>query len=385
MIKKVFCVFWCFCLCVPSFGIFVNGAEPTVSAESAVVMNACTGEVVFSKNPYEKRGMASTTKIMTSLIALESKKLNKTITVIKQDVSVEGTSIYLKEGDKITLETLVKGMLLESGNDAANVTARALGGSKEGFAALMNNKARELGMFSTNFVNPSGLTEDGHYSTAYDMALLGSAAIRNKRFKEICSVDRLSVSYGAEQAERTFYNHNKFLNMFDGAFGIKTGFTKASGRCLVTAAQRDGVIYVAVTLNAPNDWNDHIRMMNFAFDNTTVNYAECDLSGVSVAVVGSGKKSLNVELATPLKFHSVKKYDDYETVIYLPRFVYAGVKKGDVSGRVDLVSKNGTIIDSSSLIFTDDAPEIVIDKKEKSSFLKKLKNKIKEGLSQRQT
>ncbi len=381
MLKKVFCILVCFCFMVPWCAVFANGVEPTVSAESAIVMNALTGEVVFSKNPYEKRGIASTTKIMTSLIALESKKLKNSVTVKKEDIAVEGTSIYLKEGDKITVETLVKGMLLESGNDAANVTARAIGGNKEGFAELMNKKARELGMFSTNFLNPSGLTEDGHYSTAYDMALLGSAAIQNEKFREICSASSLNVSFGKESVKRTFYNHNKFLSKFEGALGIKTGFTKASGRCLVTAAQRGKVIYVAVTLKAPDDWNDHIKMMNFAFDNTAVSYPDCELSGICVDVVGSETCSLKVELATPLELHCVKKHEDYELVIYLPKFVYAGVKKGDISGRVDLVSKNGTIIDSSSLIFTDDAPEKVIDKKEKSSFFTKLKNKFKEGLS----
>ncbi len=381
MLKKVFSLLVCFCLITPFFTVFVNGADISVSAESAIVMNALTGEVVFSKNPYEKRGMASTTKIMTSLIALESENINKTVKAKKEDIAVEGTSIYLKEGDKVTIETLVKGMLLESGNDAANVTARALGGGKEGFAVLMNQKARELGMFSTNFLNPSGLTEDGHYSTAYDMALLGSAAIRNEKFREICSASSLRVTFVEPKTERTFYNHNKFLNKFPGALGIKTGFTKASGRCLVTAAQRDGVIYVAVTLKAPDDWNDHIKMMNFAFENTSVSYPECDLSGVCVAVTGAKKSTLNVALATPLELHSVKPYEDYEMVIYLPRFVYAGVKKGDVSGRVDLVSKNGTIIDSSTLVFTSDAPEKMIQNNKKISFWQKLKNKFKEGLS----
>lgn len=381
MLKKVFSLLVCFCLITPFFTVFVNGADISVSAESAIVMNALTGEVVFSKNPYEKRGIASTTKIMTSLIALESENINKTVKAKKEDIAAEGTSIYLKEGDKVTIETLVKGMLLESGNDAANVTARALGGGKEGFAVLMNQKAHELGMFSTNFLNPSGLTEDGHYSTAYDMALLGSAAIRNEKFREICSASSLRVTFVEPKTERTFYNHNKFLNKFPGALGIKTGFTKASGRCLVTAAQRDGVIYVAVTLKAPDDWNDHVKMMNFAFENTSVSYPECDLSGVCVAVTGAKKSTLNVELATPLELHSVKPYEDYEMVIYLPRFVYAGVKKGDVSGRVDLVSRNGTIIDSSTLVFTSDAPEKMTQNNKKISFWQKLKNKFKEGLS----
>ncbi len=381
MLKKVFSLLVCFCLITPFLTVLVSGAEPSVSAESAIVMNAHTGEVVFSKNPYEKRGMASTTKIMTSLIALESKNINKVVKTKKEDVAVEGTSIYLKEGDKVTIETLVKGMLLESGNDAANVTARVLGGSKEGFAVLMNRKARELGMFSTNFLNPSGLTEEGHYSTAYDMALLGSAAIRNEKFRAICSASSFCVTFAEPKIQRTFYNHNKFLNKFPGALGIKTGFTKASGRCLVTAAQRDGVIYVAVTLKAADDWNDHIKMMNFAFENTSVSYPECDLSGVSVTVTGSEKSTLKVELAAPLELHSVKPYEDYKMVIYLPRFVYAGVKKGDVSGRVDLVSKNGTVIDSSTLIFTSEALEKTITNTKKISFLQKLKNKFKEGLS----
>ncbi len=385
MLKKVFSLLVCFCFIMPLFTVFVSGAGPSVSAKSAIVMNALTGEVVFSKNSDEKMGMASTTKIMTSLIALESENINKVVKAQKEDINVEGTSIYLKEGDKLTIETLVKGMLLESGNDAANVTAKALGGGKEGFVSLMNKKARELGMLSTSFKNPSGLTEEGHYSTAYDMALLGSAAIRNKSFREICSATSLKVDFVEPKAERTFYNHNKFLNKYDGALGIKTGFTKASGRCLVTAAQRNGVIYVAVTLNAPDDWNDHVKMMDYAFDNTTVSYPECDLSGIKVAVVGSDESDLKVELATPLEIYSVKPYADYEFVIYLPRFVYAGVERGEISGRVDLVSKNGTVIDSSTLVFVTDAPERATEINKNIGFFKKLINKITEGLSQRQT
>ena len=381
MLKKVFSLLLCFCLFIPFLGTFANGSYVSVSADSAIVMNALTGEVVFSKNPYVKRGVASTTKIMTSLIALESKKINQTVTVTKDDIAVEGTSIYLKAGDSITVEALVKGMLLESGNDAANVTARALGGDMKGFAALMNKKAREIGMFSTNFMNPSGLTEEGHYSTAYDMALLGSAAIRNKEFRAICSASSLRVNYGHPKTERTFYNHNRFLSMYEGALGIKTGYTKASGRCLVTAAERNGVVYVAVTLNAPDDWNDHIKMLDFAFKNTSVSYPECDLSNVNVAVTGSEKSFLKIEPATPLVLHSVKRYEDYEFIIYLPHFVYGGVEKGDVAGRVDLVSKNDVVVDSSTLVFTSSAPEKTLQNDEKISLFKKLKNKIKEGLS----
>lgn len=382
MLKKAFSILVCFGLLLPCFTAFVKGEGLSVSAESAIVMNALTGEVVYSKNPYEKRGIASTTKIMTALLAIETAELNKIITVNESDVAVEGTSIYLKAGDKITISDLVKGMLLESGNDAANVTARAIAGSIEDFCLLMNNKARELGMFSTGFRNPSGLTADGHYSTAYDMALLGSVAILNEDFRAICSLTSAKAEFG--EGGRTFYNHNKFLNMYNGAFGIKTGFTKASGRCLVTAAQRGSVIYVAVTLNAPDDWNDHVKMMDFAFSNTNISYVEADLSGVSVSVVGSDVMSLNVEPASPLELHSVKDYKDYSLVVYVPHFVYGGINKGDVAGRVDLISKNGVVIDSSTLVFKSDAPENII-KKQKISLFERLKNKLSKGLSQRQT
>ena len=378
MLKKAFSILVCFCLLLPCFTAFSEGAGLSVSAESAIVMNALTGEVVYSKNPYEKRGIASTTKIMTSLLALEMADPNKKITVTKDDVAVEGTSIYLKAGDVITISDLVKGMLLESGNDAANVTARAIGGSVEDFAVLMNNRARSLGMFSTSFCNPSGLTEDGHYSTAYDMALLGSAAILNEDFRAICSLSSAKATFSEEG--RTFYNHNKFLDMYDGAFGIKTGFTKASGRCLVTAAQRGGVIYVAVTLNAPDDWRDHVKMMDYAFGNTTISYVEADVSHVSVSVVGSGVRSLGVELASPLVVHIVKGYSDYDLVFYVPPFVYAGVNKDDVAGRVDLISEKGVVIDSSTLVFKSDAPENVAENK-KTSLFERLKNKFRKGLS----
>ncbi|MBQ8182578.1 MAG: D-alanyl-D-alanine carboxypeptidase [Clostridia bacterium] len=381
MLKKVFCLFICFCVFLPFATLCVKAEGLSVSAKSAIIMNVSTGEIVFSKNPYEKRGIASTTKIMTALLAIEKADFNKVVAAKKGDVGVEGTSIYLKAGDKITVGALVKGMLLESGNDAANVTATAIAGNKEKFAELMNEKARELGMYSTNFVNPSGLTEEKHYSTAYDMALLSCAAIENDTFREICSARSFTVSYGLPEVQRTFYNHNKFLNRYDGALGIKTGFTKAAGRCLVTAAQRNGVTFVAVTLNAPDDWNDHIKMMDFAFENTGVHYAQCDLKNISVHVVGSEKDSIKVTLATPLEYHSVKETDDYKTEIYLPQFLYAGIKKGDCIGRVDLLNNKGKVISSSFITSLEDAPEILIDEREKQNFLEQIINKFKEGLS----
>ena len=380
MLKKLLCVVLSFFFVIWFLPVYSNASEISVSAESAVVLNADTGEILYSKNPYEKRGMASTTKIMTSLVALEYGNLTDTVKAKLSDVTVEGTSIGLKEGDEVSLETLVAGMLLESGNDAANVTATMIGGSKEKFSQLMNKKAKELGMLSTNFKNPSGLTEEGHYSTAYDMALLASETIKNQKFRELCSTRSYKATYGTPQYQRTFYNHNKFLSIYDGALGIKTGFTKASGRCLITAAERDGVTLVAVTLNARDDWNDHVKMMEYAFGILEIKTADFDAAGIKVSVVGSQKKQVSVKLSSPLSFASTKDFKDYETVVYVKPFLYAGVNEGDYVGWVELKNKDGKVITSSYLVSAETA-KADFDEFQNVTVFQKFINKIKEGLS----
>lgn len=380
MLKKLLCVVLSFFTVICFLPVYSKASEVLVSAESAVVLNADTGEILYSKNPYEKRGMASTTKIMTSLVALEYGNLTDTVKAKLSDVTVEGTSIGLKEGDEVSLETLVAGMLLESGNDAANVTATMIGGSKEKFSQLMNKKAKELGMLSTDFKNPSGLTEEGHYSTAYDMALLASNAIKNQKFRELCSTRSYKATYGTPQYQRTFYNHNKFLSVFEGALGIKTGFTKASGRCLVTAAERDGVTLVAVTLNARDDWNDHVKMMEYAFGILETKTADFDADAIKISVVGSQKKQVSIKLSSPLSFASTKDFKDYETVVYVKPFLYAGVNEGDYVGWVELKNKDGKVITSSYLVSAETA-KADSDEIQNVTVFQKIINKIKEGLS----
>ena len=380
MLKKLLCVVLSLFTVIWFLPVCSKASQVLVSAESAVVLNAYTGEILYSKNPYEKRGMASTTKIMTSLVALEYGNLTDTVKAKLSDVTVEGTSIGLKDGDEVSLETLVAGMLLESGNDAANVTATMIAGSKEKFSELMNEKAKELGMLSTNFKNPSGLTEDGHYSTAYDMALLASSAIKNQKFRELCSTRSYKATYGTPQYQRTFYNHNKFLSVFDGALGIKTGFTKASGRCLVTAAERDGVTLVAVTLNARDDWNDHVKMMEYAFGILETKTANFDADGIKISVVGSQKKQVSVKLSSPLSFASTKDFKDYETVVYVKQFLYAGVNEGDYVGWVELKNRDGKVITSSYLVSAETA-KANSDESDNITVFQKFINKIKEGLS----
>lgn len=348
----------------------------SLSAKSAILINARTNEIIFEKNAYEIRGMASTTKIMTSLLALGNGKLNKTITAKEQDVMVEGTSIGLKAGDRITLETLVMGMLLESGNDAANVTATAIGGSKEEFVSLMNKKAKEIGMKNTSFKNPSGLTEDGHYSTAYDMALLGSFAIKNEKFRSICSLESIRVSYGNPQYQRVFSNHNKLLNTCEGVFGIKTGFTKASGRCLVTAAERNGVTLVAVTLSAPDDWNDHKKLYDYGFSKVSVYKVPFSVDELKISVVGSKNKDIRVKADKDL-FYTSENEKQTETIVYCEKFLYADVKKGDIVGRVKVFSEDEALLCESSLISMENAPVNFKEKEKTITLFDKIINFLK--------
>ena len=358
-----------FSLCIKA-----NAVELSLSAKSAILINALTNEVVYEKNAYEKRGMASTTKIMTALLTIERGNLHKTYVAKDEDVRIEGTSIGLKEGDRITLETLVQGMLLESGNDAANVSARVIGKSREKFVSLMNQKAKEIGMEDTQFKNPSGLTEEGHFSTAYDMALLGSFAIKNKQFRDICSQSSIRVSYGNPEYQRTFKNHNKLLNSVEGAFGIKTGFTKASGRCLVSAAERDGVTLIAVTLSAPDDWNDHKKLFEYGFEKVKIYEMGFDTEKIELDVVGSDNKKIGVKLKNKLIYTAIDEEMNPETVVLCDKFLYSGVKKGDRVGCVKVFSENGKYLCESDLVSTENAPTNFMEKENEMSFFDKIKD-----------
>ncbi|MBM7552414.1 D-alanyl-D-alanine carboxypeptidase family protein [Thalassobacillus pellis] len=243
-----------------------NGAEASigVSANNAVLMDMQSGRVLFQKNAHDQELIASTTKIMTALLAVESGRLDEKVKASYNAVHTEGSSIYLKEGEKMTLKDLVYGLMLRSGNDAAMAIAEHLGGSKEGFAFLMNEKAAWLGMNNSHFDNPHGLDSDTHYSTAYDLALLMSYAMRNDNFREVTGAER----YLSDNRDYYWFNKNKLLTKYyEYCTGGKTGFTKAAGRTLVSTAKKGKMELVAVTLNASSDWNDHQRMFEWGFKN----------------------------------------------------------------------------------------------------------------------
>lgn len=236
------------------------------SAYSACVINGITGDVVFEKNAYEQHSMASTTKIMTAVVALENSAPDDVITVSNDAAIQEGSSAYIETGDQLFMRDMLFGLMLNSGNDAAYAIAEHIWGSKEAFADTMNWYAwKKIGAVNTQFINPSGLDGEGHYSTAYDMALITRYALRIPEFRRIVAT-RSMVAQPLNRTDQLYFsNHNKLLDMYDGCIGVKTGYTQATGRCLVSAAERDGMLFIAVTLDDSNDWSDHTEMLDYAF------------------------------------------------------------------------------------------------------------------------
>ncbi len=248
--------------------LFFSLATPchalSISGEAGVIIAADTNEIIYEKNSERRLPMASTTKIMTAIVALENSAPDEEVTVSANAERQEGSSIYLRRGDKIRMEDLLYGLMLNSGNDAAVAVAEYISGNVEGFSLEMNRLAEKIGANNSSFKNPNGLFDAEHYTTAYDLAKITAYAMRNDDFKKIVSAKEKSAKINNSEV-LYFHNHNKLLKMYEGSIGVKTGFTKRSGRCLVSAAERNGVTLIAVTLNAPDDWNDHIKMLDYGF------------------------------------------------------------------------------------------------------------------------
>lgn len=357
-------------LLLPHFVARADEPDLNISSQSAVLISADTGTVLYEKAAYSRRSMASTTKIMTALLALEEAERSGDSTVLVTDemIAVEGSSMGLQSGDKITLINLAAGMLLASGNDAANTVALFLDDSLEAFADRMNRRAAELGLESTHFVTPSGLDDDEHYSTAYDMAQLARAALKNSQFRKICSSSTLQVEFIEPAKKVSYTNHNKLLRLYDGCIGMKTGFTKKSGRCLVSAAERDGVTLIAVTLNAPDDWNDHISMLDYGFSALeSYSFDGTDFSA-ELPIVGSNTEKLAVRGGFGGSVSLT--CDEVEQItcrVILPRFCYAPINSGERVGRLQYYLGDSPIY--SIPLFVQEGAGIA---PKESSFLEKL-------------
>lgn len=300
-----------------------------VSARSAIVIDGTTGQVLFSQNAEERLPMASTTKIMTAITAIENFDLDREYTVKKEYTLVEGSSMYLKEGEHITLRETLYGLMLMSGNDAALAIAGECGG-KEQFVQSMNDTASRLGLENTHFDNPNGLDGDTHYTTAHELAIITAYAMKNPDFCEIVATKNHNTS------SRYMKNHNRLLSLYDDAVGVKTGFTKKSGRCLVSAAERNGRRLIAVTLNAPDDWNDHISMLEAGFAQYTP-YALHEQGEVLRKQPVQGGSVAAVEIAADHELSvwlTEQEQAKIEPILYGNRFTYAPIAAGGIWGKV---------------------------------------------------
>lgn len=308
-------------------------AAPSVSAKSAVVIDADTGKILYEQDAHTRRGMASTTKIMTALVALEQVPLDRLVTVDPRACGVEGSSVYLYDGERITMETLLYALMLQSANDAAEAIAYEVAGSIEGFADLMNRKADALGLTATHFDNPHGLDGDTHYTTAYELALIAAHAMEHEIFAEIVSTVKKSVPLHDGEISRLLVNHNRLLREYGDIIGVKTGYTKKCGRTLVSAAQRDGVRLICVTLDDGNDWADHRALLDYGFSL----YRETALSeriSYEVPVCGGEKSFVAVSTRDVPTAFLPENHGEIRAVTEMPRFLYAGVREGDVVGKV---------------------------------------------------
>ena len=297
-----------------------------LSAEKAILVDGVTGRVIREKNADQRSLIASTTKIMTALVVCEQCNVLDRMRIPKEAVGIEGSSMYLQEGEVLTLQELLYGLMLPSGNDAAVALAIYCGGTVEGFAELMNDKARVLGLRDTHFENPNGLDSPGHYSTARDLAVLAAYAMENPIFAK--TVSTRSVRIG----ERYLVNHNKLLWRVDGADGVKTGYTKAAGRILVSSATREDRRLIAVTLNAPSDWQDHEAMLEDGFSRYQVRriVTKGDLLGTVEVEGGEGTR---VQLLAASDFdYALAEGECPQTMIPGTGFVYAPVAEGGEAG-----------------------------------------------------
>lgn len=344
-----------------SLPVYAGNAEPLefalgdfgVSAGSAVIMDADSGSVLYAQNADERRGMASTTKIMTALVVLETLSPDTVVEVSPDAVGVEGSSLYLKAGEKLTVRDLLYGLMLESGNDAAAALAIACDGSTEKFADRMNAHAESLGLADTHFANPHGLSAEGHYTTARELAVITAEALRNGLFREIVSTHKKQIPYDGVPDARYLTNHNPLLTKYDGMIGVKTGWTTADGKCFVTAAERGGLTLIAVSLGDTGISATHRAMLDYGFSAFERMSLSLD-APLIVPAVGGDASELHVKQKEPLNACLPKGESAVVSVETAP-FVYAGTPAGTAVGRVSF-AWNGIPLGSVPLVTAEEIP-----------------------------
>ena len=340
----------CLALCLPA----ARASEPLhVDAKAAVLIDADSGRVLFAQNADEMLPMASTTKIMTAVLALENCALDEPVTAGENASGVEGTSIYLSVGETLSMEHMLYGLLLRSGNDAAVAIAEHVAGSVESFAEMMNARAEELGA-DAHFVNPHGLPAEGHAASALGMAKIMRHAMTIPEFRTITATQRKIIPWVGNEYSRVLENKNRLLSTYEGANGGKTGYTNAAGRCLVFSAERDGLSLIGVVLNCPTWFDTAETILDYGFENFHAETAlvegqavgEAPLRGGAsdtVAVVAGGSLRSAIALGTPY------------TVRYIYKELSAPVARGDVVGTARMES-GGEVVAVCPLLAAGDVP-----------------------------
>ena len=324
-----------FLLSMMTLMISADTTEKT-SAKAFALYNPDTNTFLAGKNLDLRLPMASTTKILTALISIEELDFDEVITVPEEAVGIEGSSVYLTAGDQLTVRDLVYSVLLQSANDASNVLALRIGNTIEGFSQIMNARASLIGAENSNFENPHGLDSAEHYTTAKDLALISAEAMKNPTFRKIVSTYKYSFSIGDKS--RVLINHNKLLKQYDSCIGIKTGYTKKCGRCLVSAAKKDDITLIAVTLSDPNDWKDHQNLLNLGFD-MLESTDLCSLISIpdSLPVISGNKNELAIGInETDRTVIMLKNAEQIKYDLKLPQYITKEIRQGDVIGQITL-------------------------------------------------
>lgn len=324
--------------------LFLPVKAGAISAECAILIDAQTGRVLYEKQAEEKSLIASTTKIMTALVICEQTNVLDRVKIPKEAVGIEGSSMYLKEGEVLTVQELLYGLMLQSGNDAALALAIYCGGTVEGFTELMNDKAHRLGMTQSHFANPNGLDSPGNYSTARDMGILTAYAMQNPIFAQTVSTKTITIG------ERCLRNHNKLLWQLEGANGVKTGYTKAAGRILISSVTRMGRQLIAVTFNAPDDWQDHKTLIEDGFSRFTVQQLVRQGQTLGQLELAGGQET-SVDLIAAEDF-SYSLAQGERVTISLPEagFAYAPVAEGQEAGFAHILV-DGTAVAKVPLVY----------------------------------
>jgi len=351
--KRFVSLFLCVIFCISCLMQPINAGAVSVSAESAVLYDPLTESFMYEKNADTKRLIASTTKIMTALVVLERENPDRVVRILPDYLRVEGSSMYLREREEITVLELLYGLLLMSGNDAGLALANVCGGDVETFVSYMNETAQRLGLSDTSFANPHGLDHEMHFSTAKDLARLTAYAMQNETFRKIVSTKYHSCDV------RSMKNHNKLLWQIDGVVGVKTGFTKKAGRCLVSACERDGRMLIAVTLHAPSDWNDHAVLYENGFASLASHtFCSAGETALTIPVISGESSAVNVVYGETCTLRlDAEQVKHVRVVYYVPQFVYAPTVNGGRVGTA-MFELHGTVLARIPLHFAKTIAEL---------------------------